>query len=336
MRRPFWRFLVRRLLGYLLSVFTAFTVTFLFFHLIPGNPIEAYITRLQESYGYSAPASAQLITYYEKTFGITGSLPHQYLLYLKNVFLHGNLGVSFISFPTPAATLIWKAMPWTIGLFGTAALLAWLLGLAAGIVVGWFRQARASQWVAVTALGLSQIPYYLVALAFVYLFAFHFGWLPARNAYSAAVSPALSFTFLLSVARHALLPAVSLVLVSLCGWLISTRALVVSILGEDYLLYAEAKGLKPGRILNRYVLRNTLLPQVTGLAISLGFVVNGAYLVEYIFNWPGIGYLFVQALGQLDYNVLEGVVLISIIAVLTANLLIDLCLPLFDSRVQYE
>jgi peptide/nickel transport system permease protein len=334
--RSFLPFLLRRLAAYVVSVFAAFTVTFLFFHLIPGNPIEAYVTRLQESYGYSAPTSSQLIEYYEKTFGITGSLPHQYLLYLKNVFLHGNLGVSFISFPTPAATLIMQAMPWTIGLFGLAALLAWLLGVAAGIVVGWFRDRRVSQWVATTALGLSQIPYYLIALAFVYFFAYHLGWLPARDAYSAALTPALSPRFLFSVLRHALLPASSLVLVSLCGWLISTRALVVSILGEDYLIYAEAKGLKRGRILHRYVLRNALLPQVTGLAISLGFVVNGAYLVEYIFNWPGIGSLFVQALGQLDYNVLEGVVLISIIAVLTANLLIDLCLPLFDPRVQYE
>ena len=336
MRRPFWRFLARRLVGYVVSVFAAFTVTFFFFHLIPGNPIEAYVTRLQQSYGYSAPVSENLIHYYEKTFGITGSLPHQYLLYLKNVFLDDNLGISFISFPTPAQTLIGRAMPWTVGLFGTAAVLAWLLGIGAGIVVGWFRHGPASQWVSTAALALSQIPYYLVALAFVYLLAFHFGVLPANDAYNADLNPGWSWPFIGSVLVHSLMPGLSLVLVSLCGWLISTRALVVSILGEDYLLYAEAKGLKRGRILNRYVLRNTLLPQVTGLAISLGFVVNGAYLVEYIFNWPGVGYLFVQALGQLDYNVLEGVVLISIVAVLTANLLVDAVLPLFDPRVQYQ
>ena len=335
-RSETWRYVGRRLLGYLVSVVAAFTVSFFFFHLIPGNPIEAYITRLQQSYGYSAPVASSLISFYEKEFGIQGSIWHQYLLYLRNVLLHGNLGISFIAFPTPAQRLIAAALPWTIGLFGLAALLAWLLGVALGIVVGWFRQSPASQWATTVALGLSQIPYYLVALALVYLLAYHFSVFPVSDAYDPALHPGWNLAFVGSVIRHATLPALSLVLVGLSGWLVSTRSLVVSILGEDYLLFAEAKGLRPARILNRYVLRNVMLPQVTGLAISLGFVVNGAYLVEYIFNWPGIGYLFVQALGQLDYNVIEGVVLMSILAVLTANLIIDLLLPLFDPRVRYQ
>ncbi len=332
----FWTFLLRRVAGYLVSLAVAITVTFFFFHLIPGNPIQAYITSLQENYGYNAPVSNQLIIHYEKEFGLQGTLWHQYVLYLRNVFLRGNLGVSFISFPTPAQRLIAQALPWTIGLFGVAVIIAWSIGILAGMALGWFRRARAAQWLATLALIFSQIPYYLLALGLVFTFAYGMAILPARDAYSASLTPGLSFTFIMSVARHAILPACSLILIAVCGWLISTRSLIVSILGEDYLTYAQAKGLRQGRILRQYALRNALLPQLTALAISLGFVVNGAYLVEYVFNWPGIGYLFVSALGQMDYNVLQGIVLISIFSVLTANLLIDLTLPLVDARVGYR
>jgi peptide/nickel transport system permease protein len=157
---------------------------------------------------------------------------------------------------------------------------------------------------------------------------------PTRGAYTPLRTPELSFSFIADVVQHAILPGLAVVVVSFAGWVISSRSLIISILGEDYLVFAKAKGLRAGRIFRHYALRNALLPQVTGLGMSLGFIVNGAYLVENFFAYPGMGWVFVQAIAALDYNVIQGIVFISITAVLTANLLIDLVLPLVDPRVQ--
>jgi len=181
---------------------------------------------------------------------------------------------------------------------------------------------------------MSQIPYYLVALLLVMVLAYLLGVFPTRWAFSPTITPTLSLEFIVDVLYHATLPALSLILVSAFGLLISTRALTITILGEDYILFAQAKGLKKIKILNRYVLRNVLLPQVTGLAMALGFIVNGFYLIEWIFSYPGIGTLLVQAIPALDYNTIQGIILISIFTVLTANLIIDIIYPLIDPRIR--
>src|SRR5215813_97231 len=159
-------------------------------------------------------------------------------------------------------------------------------------------------------------------------------WLPARDAYPANLTPSLTLEFIGGLIKHGTLPALSIVIVGVAGWIISTRSLIVSILGEDYLLYAQSKGLPPRRIFTHYALRNALLPQLTGLAISLGFIVNGALLVETLFNYPGLGFLLVRATQILDYNTAQGIILISIASVLTANFLLDLTLPLVDPRIR--
>ena len=212
--------------------------------------------------------------------------------------------------------------------------IAWVLGIILGGIVGWRRDFPGAQVITTLAIALAQVPQYFVALLLIFVFAYALVWLPSRGAYPASITPAFSLDFMRGVVRHAILPAFSIVLVSVSGWLISTRSLMISILGEDYLLFAQAKGLKPGYIFTRYGLRNALLPQLTGLAISLGFIMNGSFLVEYIFTYPGIGTLFVNAIGILDYNTVQGIVLISIVAVLTANLLLDLLLPLVDPRIR--
>jgi peptide/nickel transport system permease protein len=266
--------------------------------------------------------------------GFNGTLFEQYVRYLSNVFLRFDFGPSFINFPTPAINHIARALPWTLGLLGVSTILAWSLGFLAGGLVGFRRNNPISSGLTNVALVISQIPPYFVALALLFFFAYGLAVLPTRGAYSASLRPSLTPEFIGSLVRHALLPALSVIAVGVAGWLLSTRSLVISILGEDYLRFAEAKGLHRGYILGRYVLRNAMLPQVTGLALSLGFIMNGFYLVEIIFNYPGIGTLFLQAIGLLDYNTVQGVVLITIAVVLTATLLIDLILPLIDPRVK--
>lgn len=327
-------YLLRRLATYVLTIFGSFTVAFIFFRMMPGNPLGALITTMRQQYSYTIPDADKMIEEYERLLGINGNWFEQYVRYVSNVVLRFDLGPSLTAFPTHAQVLIFQALPWTIGLLGISVILAWFIGLVLGGIVGWRRNFPGSELITTLAIGFSQIPQYFVALLLIFLFAYTLLWFPARGAYPATMQPGLTLTFLLGLLRHSFLPALSIVVVSVSGWLISTRSLMISILGEDYLLFADAKGLRPGYIFSRYALRNALLPQLTGLAISLGFIMNGAFLVEYIFTYPGIGTLFINAIGILDYNTVQGIVLISIVAVLTANLLLDLLLPLVDPRIR--
>lgn len=335
-RHAVLRFVARRFAIYLLTIFGSFSIAFLFFHLIPGDPIGALMASLQQQYAYTSTTSQEMINLYRSQLGLDGSLAEQYVRYMANVFLRFDLGPSLVAFPTPAQDLILRAMPWTIGLLGLAVLLSWVFGVIIGGIAGWLRASRVSGVLTMFAIGFSQVPQYIIALMLVFLFAYTLSWLPARDAYPANTSPSLTPEFISGVLKHGLLPAGAIVLVSVSGWILSTRSLVVSILGEDYLLYAQAKGLPKRNIFWHYVLRNALLPQITALAISLGFIVNGALLVETLFNYPGMGSLLVRAVGILDYNTIQGIVLMSIFAVLTANLILDLALPLIDPRIRTQ
>ncbi|MBZ0291164.1 MAG: ABC transporter permease [Anaerolineae bacterium] len=328
------RYVLRRLAIYFLTIFGSFTIAFVFFHLIPGDPIGALLTSLQSRSAYLSQASQEMVDHYKEFLGLGGSLPEQYIRYISNVLLRFDFGPSLVAFPTPSQELIFRALPWTIGLLGLSVIISWILGIIVGGIVGWLRTSRASGTLTLLAIAFSQIPQYIVALMLLFIFAFTLAWLPVRNAYPANITPGLTIEFVLGVIRHGLLPAFAIVLVSVSGWILSTRSLVVSILGEDYLLYAQAKGLSKRNIFIQYVLRNALLPQLTALAISLGFIVNGALLVETLFNYPGLGSLLVTAVGILDFNTIQGIVLISIFSVLTANLVLDLALPLVDPRIR--
>jgi len=331
---PILKYILVRFGVYLLSIWGSFTVAFAFFHLIPGDPIATFVATMQQQYAYQVQDAEAMIEAYREMLGLNGSLFEQYVRYLSNVLLRFDFGPSLINFPTPAIEHIAKALPWTLGLLGVSTVLAWGIGLLIGGLVGFRRDHPLSSALTNTALVISQIPPYFVALALLFIFAYWLAILPTRGAYGAMVRPGWNIAFILSMVRHALLPALSVIAVGVAGWLISTRSLVISILGDDYLHFAEAKGLRRNYILSRYVLRNAMLPQVTGLALSLGFIMNGFYLVEIIFNYPGIGTLFLTSIGLLDYNTVQGVVLITITVVLTATFLIDLILPFVDPRVR--
>lgn len=332
---PYVAYLVRRLAFYVGSLWGAFTVTFIFFHMIPGDPIQSFIISLQQQEVYGVEAGTEVVDHYRQLFGLQGNLFQQYLNYMYRVVVTHDLGPALINFPTPVHVIVLRALPWTIGLLGLSAVMGWVLGLALGTLAGWNRKSVVSQWLTNVGIALSTVPFYFVALMLLFIFAFRLAWAPSSAAYQASIAPGLTLDFVLSVVRHGTLPALSILLVQAFDWLVSTRMLTVTTLGEDYLTFADAKGLRPRHILTHYVLRNCYLPQVTAFGIGLGGIFNGNVLVERIFNYPGLGNLLVQAIGVLDFNTIQGIIALFIFGVLTANLIIDLLLPVLDPRVKY-
>jgi peptide/nickel transport system permease protein len=334
-RHPLAAYAIRRFGLYLVELWGALTIAFFFFRLMPGDPVQTLIQTLQQNYVYNAQASTELIARYRHEFGLDGNLLTQYLVYMQKLILHGDLGPSLINYPTPAQTVILRSLPWTIGLLGISAVMAWIFGVIIGAIAGWRRGKLGSAIATNLSIALSHVPYFFVALILVYVFAYSMGLLPARSAYDSNINPGISFAFIGSVLKYGLLPGLSIVIIGTFSWILSTRMLMIPILGEDYLVYAEAKGLKNSRILTRYALRNCYLPQITAFGISLGFIFNGNVLVEQLFNYPGLGTTLVTAIQQLDFNTILGVTDIAIFSVLTAVLLLDLLLPLLDPRVKY-
>lgn len=326
---------IRRFGLYLVELWGALTISFFFFRMIPGDPVQTFLQTMQQNYVNNQQAGQEVLDKYRAEFGLDGNIFVQYLRFLQKLIFEQDLGPSLINYPTPATEVVAQSLPWTMGLLGISAIMAWVLGLLAGAVAGW-RRGKVGAEVATTAsIALGHVPFYFLALIFVYVFAYTLDIMPARSAYDSALSPGLTPEFVASVIQHALLPAASIVIIGVFNWLLSTRMLMVPILGEDYLHYAEAKGLSPGRILTRYALRNCYLPQVTGFGISLGFIFNGNLLVEQLFNYPGLGTTLVNAINQLDFNTVLAVTAVSIFCVLTANLILDLIMPLLDPRVKY-
>jgi len=328
---------LRRLGLYLVTLWGSLTASFLFFRLIPGDPISGIVAQLATRGQYSdLQQSEALVEFYQKQFGLNGNLLEQYVRYFDRVLLHFDFGPSIISYPVPATDLIVRSLPWTLGLIGVATFIGWIVGVLAGTFVGWARRSRISEAVTNICLLFSHIPAYFIALVLVLFFSYRLGWLPANGAYDTSLNPGWSLDFIVSVIKYGTLPVLATAIVSAAGWLIGTRALTVSLLGEDFLTYAGAKGLTPWRILTAYVLRNAWLPQIAALGIVLGGVVNGNVIVERLFRYPGVGNLLVDSVFIKDVNTAQAVVTLFIFVVLTINLVIDLILPLVDPRVRLE
>ena len=327
------RYIGARFAILVITVFISITIVFLVPRLVPGDPMGAILLNMA-SVGGSRGATA-LVEEYTRIFGLDQPLWEQYLRFLREL-VRGNLGYSIGSFPSHVSDLLRLSLPWTIGLLTVTTLVSWVLGSVMGAVVGWRgRKSRFFQGLVPVALLLYTTPYYILALILVFLFAFYWRIFPISGAYSVAASPEWTLEFALDVLRHATLPALSIILVSLGWWFLSMRSLIKTLKGEDYILNAEAMGLKERRILWGYAFRNALLPQATGLAISLGHIVGGALITEVIFAYPGIGWLIFNAIKSLDFPVIQGGVLIIILAVAMANFLIDIAYPFIDPRIRY-
>lgn len=334
-QHPLASYGVRRIGLYLVELWGAVTVAFFFFRMIPGDPVQTFIQSLAQNYVYNEAASREVIAHYREQFGLDGNIIEQYLRYMYNVLIQHDFGPSLLNYPTPAQDVIFRALPWTIGLLGISSVLAWGIGLLVGALAGWRRGRFGADLLTNLAIVLSHVPFYFLALIMTFVFAYQLGWFPARSAYDTKVLPGLNLEFIGSVIWYGTLPALSIIIIGVFGWLLSTRMLMVPILGEDYLTYAQAKGLKPRIILTRYALRNCYLPQITAFGIMMGFIFNGNVLVEQLFNYPGLGNTLVTAINLLDFNTILGITNLAIFGVLTANLILDLILPLLDPRVKY-
>lgn len=328
------KFIANRFIVLVLTVFISITVVFFVPRLVPGNPLGAVFLNLAQV-GGSAGAS-ELVAEYERMFGLDQSLWTQYVRFLREL-LHGNFGYSISSFPSEVWTLLLNALPWTIGLLSVTTVIAWALGSILGAIAGWRGQRSwLSRLLVPTALVLYTMPYYILAIILIFLLTFQFPIFPSHGAFSLGMRPGLSLPFILDVGQHAFLPALSIILVSLGWWFLSMRSLITGQKGEDYVVNAEAMGIKDRRIMWGYAFRNALLPQATGLAIAFGHVVGGALVTEVIFAYPGIGWLIFNSIKGLDYPVIQGGVLLIIVSVAIANFAIDCLYPLIDPRIRYQ
>jgi peptide/nickel transport system permease protein len=256
----------------------------------------------------------------------------QYTAYLADL-AHLDLSYSLSSYPNRVSDVIGAAMPWTLVLLGTTSILAWGLGTILGAALAWGSQARLAHFLLPPLMSLSAAPYFIVAMLMLYVFAFRLQLFPLGGGYETGTRPTLSLGFGLDLLHHAMLPALSIVLVSIATWGISMRSLVVSLKGEDFMLFAEAKGLRHPTIFLRYGMRNALLPQLTGLGLALGQIISGALLVEAVFRYPGLGGLLLRAVLTRDFQLEQGIVLIVVLTIGLAMLLLDLSYPLLDPRL---
>ncbi len=329
-------YFLRRVLLYIVILFLALTAFFFVVQTGPGDPVLKFMHDMQSEYGYNPGTSEAGLNAFKAMFGLDQPLGIRYLRYMQQLLLHFNFGPSIVSYPANAQEVIYRALPWSIGLLGVAVIFSWLLGMAFGTVLGWRRGTRFEGVFTSVSLVLSQVPVYLMSILLSTLFIYAISVFPNGYAYTAGLHKGFNLPFIGSVIYHAILPALSMVFVYVAGTALSQRAMVINLIGEDYMKLAEAKGLPGGTLVNRYILRNTLLPQATSLALSLGGVVNGFYLIEWIFRYPGIGFLFVNSIASFDYNMILGIAVISMVVVLLANLIIEFLYPFIDPRIRRE
>ncbi|NMB45289.1 MAG: ABC transporter permease [Firmicutes bacterium] len=331
----FKRYILPRLIQWLVVIVVGITVVFLVPRLSPTDPVQTTLSSMS-SLGMANPeAIMQMKEVLMDLYGLRGTLGQQYLRFWQHL-LKGDLGPSLVMFPTPVISVIATSMPWTIGLMLVSTIIAWLLGITLGTLTGYFSEKRWAKVVDAIIMCIYPIPYYIMALLLLFLFAYTFPIFPFSGAVGIGIRPGFNWAFISSVIRHGFLPALSLILIT-TGWrFISQRALVTSVIGSDHVQYAEIAALPRKKIMFKYIFRDTLLPQSTDLALSLGAIFGGALITEFVFSYPGLGQVLYSAILQGDFNIIVGISIFSIIGIATGALVIDLLYPLLDPRVRYH
>ncbi|GAA4993925.1 ABC transporter permease [Actinopolymorpha pittospori] len=327
-------YILRRIGQFLIVVWVASTVNFFLPRLGPGDPVRNRLLNAQVTGGVQSEGVSEIVQAYNRQFGLDKPLVEQYLIYLWNL-VHFDFGFSIASYPTRASTLIFAAIPWTLGLLLVATLVAFFIGTLLGSLAAW---PRSPQWVrhlSVPVMGLSAVPYYLIGLALIYLLAVLVPVFPSSGGYSLGATPSFTLGFAVDVLSHSFMPAAAIVASSVGFWALSMRGMMITTVGEEFVNLADAKGLKANRVFVRYALRNALLPQVTHLALSIGHIVSGSIIVEVVFGYPGVGVLLFNAITGEDYFVIYGVVFIVVLAIALSTLIVDLLYPLLDPRIAY-
>lgn len=322
------RYLAKRLLFFVVTFWAALTVNFALPRLMPGNPAEIMVAKF---HGQLSPHTVKAL---EIAFGLNThkNIVLQYFDYLGRMAT-GNFGISLTFYPTTVSDVLSHAIPWTIGLFGVTTIIAFLLGTTVGIITSWKRNSFGSTLTVPIGLFLNAMPYFWFALVIDYVFGFALGWFPISGALSNSTSLS-GVPWIGSVLYHAILPALTIVITAAGGWMLTMRNNMISVISDDFVVFARAKGLDERRVIYGYAARNAILPSLTGFAMALGFVFSGALLTEIVFSYPGIGYLLYESVLNIDYPLMQAIFLFITLAVLVANLLADVVYVLLDPRVR--
>ncbi len=326
--------IIRRLILAAFVIFAATSINFWLPRLTGRDPIAERLAAMMAEGGAQMDI-APLVETYQAKFGLDQPLWLQYITYMRDT-LTLDFGQSISAYPTRVATLVAEALPWTIGLMLVATIVAFVIGSLVGAYAAWRGNLRLIQIVMPAFMLTAGIPYYLIGLVLIFFFSFRLGWFPIAGGAPIGAIPSLSWDFALSVIYHAILPAFSIVIAAIGFWALGMRAMMTTVIGQDFILFAEAKGLSPWRIFYNYGFRNALLPQMTTLALSFGQLVTGAVLVEIVFGYPGLGSLLFVSVSGADFPTVYGVVVVLAVTVALSMLVIDLVYPLLDPRVRTD
>jgi peptide/nickel transport system permease protein len=328
------RYFVRRIGMFLLVIFVAATFNFLIPRLAPGNPIGAINSRMAQASAGIENGQAMFEAYRQR-FGLDDPIYIQYVKYIWNV-IRLDFGDSLSAYPAKVWEIVLPSIGWSISLIGVSVVITFIFGITIGAMMAWKGTPKIVKGLLPFTMIGGVLPYYLLSMLLLYIFAFTTHLLPMSGAYDTGMTKEFSWPYISSILRHAIRPALSIILTSLGAWALTMRGLMVNTIGEDYMMLAEAKGLPKKRILWWYSVRNAIPPQLTHLAIALGYVVSGAILVEIVFSYPGLGYQLYMAIVNSDYTVIQGITLILALTVGFSVLVIDLIYPRLDPRVTYK
>lgn len=329
------RYLIPRLIQYVLVIWVGITIVFLIPRLTPNDPVMRMIGEISARGSTLEPGAMDgLIRDLTEMYGLEGSWLDQYIAFWGRL-IRGDFGVSFFQFPTRVNQLIATAMPWTLGLLLTTTAFSWILGNITGGLAGYYARRRWSRALDVVAMVVRPLPYYIFAFAMLLLFAYVVRLFPITGGASLGAVPAFTWDYIKDVLWHSTLPALSLIVLGGAVTFQTMKLLVQNVNAESFVQYAKMGGVTEDRIVNKYVIRNAILPQITGLALSLGQIFSGALITEIVFGYPGLGMLLFRAIVNGDYNLIMGITIYSIVAITTAILIVDLAYPLFDPRVRY-
>jgi peptide/nickel transport system permease protein len=322
------KFLLRQISLYLLAAWASITLNFLLPRAMPGDPATALVARMR---GRIRPDQIEAI---KAAYGFTnGTLLEQYFQYLSHV-LRGDFGISISAYPAKVSSVISTAFGWTILLGVVTLVISFVLGTILGVVIAWRRSGLLDSTLPGLSGFIGSFPYFWLAMVALYFLGFELGWFPMSHAYSDYLSPSFTWEYIRSVMYHMVLPGGSIILVSVGGWMMGMRSTMISILNEDYIIMAEAKGLSQATIMYRYAMRNAILPNITQFGMSIGFVVAGQLLTEMVFSYPGLGFYLVRSVTTQDYPLMQALFLMITLAVLAANFLVDILYVQLDPRVR--
>lgn len=327
-------YVLKRVGMFFLTVWLGATIMFIVPRLAPGDPVQAMVGRMLTE-GTNVENAQEMVDAYRERFGLNDPIYVQYFKYLYNAATF-NTGYSLAFFPTRVDDLIKRGLPWTLGLLSIALFISFVLGNTIGALLAWRRTPRWLNALLPFTLTFTSIPAYMVGIMLLFFFAFSLDWFPFAGAYDRGMTPGWNLDFIWSVIKHGFLPAMAIVLVSMGRWALGMRGMMITTDGEDYMILAEAKGLRSRHIFWRYGIRNAILPQVTAFAVALGALAGGSVLVEIIFTYPGVGHLLYQAILNSDFTLIQGIVYYVIVGVSLAVLILDLTYPLVDPRITYH